>query len=341
MVANGRKKIPLSFENRRHQALAHLGIKETAEMAAHIVRLSDHFIHTPGKPTPWKERGTWPAYLSYFLPLNLARLAAVFREVKRFLPIGSIEEVWDFGSGPGTLHWLLEDDLELKPMRLNCLEWSKEAIARHQELIDLAPTKWRPVWNATGKPGAKSLAVFSYSWLEMRAHPPHLDDFEHLLIVEPATRECGRLLMESRAQLIKKGYHPLAPCTHSKPCPLLTHSPRDWCHLRVPFQGPEDWEDLESYLPMKNRTLTYSYLLMSRTIENRQFPNATRVLGDTLKEKGKTRQLICRGPDREFLAWLHKQIDPQMIPSGSLISDISDVEKKSDELRVGRPLTFE
>lgn len=334
------KKLPNTFEERRALALARLSqnLQDARALAPKIVELSDHFIHHVGVATPWKNAGTWPSYLKYFLPLNLARVLTVFGEVERFLPAESIGEIWDFGSGPGTVHWALEEQAWLKPVPLYCLESAKEAVQAHRDLIALLPTHWQPTWNGYLKPGPQSLAVFSYSFLEMRGDLPDLKDFSHILIVEPSTRECGRELMSWRAKLMGQGFTPLAPCTHGHSCPLLTRSTRDWCHLRIGFEGPADWAELESFLPMKNRTLTYSYLLMSRTVTEPPYRGAVRVLGDTLEERGKSRQLICRSDKREFLSWLHKEQTPPVIPSGSLIPDLGETVEKSDEIRPKNPI---
>ncbi|RLQ02570.1 hypothetical protein EAD98_00195, partial [Micromonospora sp. CV4] len=65
---------------------------------------------------------------------------------------------------------------------------------------------------------------------------------------------------------------------------------------------------------------------------------AARVVGDRLKEKGKDRQMICRGPEREFLAWLHKTKIEQDIPRGVLVDIPDDIQTVSNELRVGRDI---
>ena len=91
---------------------------------------------------------------------------------------------------------------------------------------------------------------------------------------------------------------------------------------------------------MKNNTLTYSYLVASKTARDQKYRGAVRVIGDTLPEKGKTRQMICRGPQREFFSWLHKNGEPPMIPHGALVSDPGNFETKGGELRVG-PLSYE
>lgn len=89
---------------------------------------------------------------------------------------------------------------------------------------------------------------------------------------------------------------------------------------------------MEEQLPMKNRTLTMSYLLMRKTPPKKI--KAARIVGDRLQEKGKDRQMICRGPEREFLAWMHKFKLEQDIPRGVLVEIPEDIEKVSNELRV-------
>ena len=167
----------------------------------------------------------------------------------------------------------------------------------------------------------------------MRDNLPDLSEFSHILIVEPSFRDTGRALMKARAYWIENGWTPLAPCTHSGPCPLLEHSDRDWCHQRVHFKASDRFLKLESHLPMKNQTLTYSYLLLSRACQTPAWRGATRVIGDTLYEKGKVRQLICRGPEREFLSWLSRAGEPPRIPHGALIADLGEVDVKGNERR--------
>ncbi len=174
----------------------------------------------------------------------------------------------------------------------------------------------------------------------MQNHLPDLRQFDHWLILEPSTRERGRALMEWRSKFIAEGFEALAPCTHAEACPLLVNSPRDWCHMRFHFDGPAWWREIENHLPMKNNTLTYSYLLASRTARDPRYRGAIRVIGDTLPEKGKTRQMICRGPEREFFSWLHKNGEPPSIPHGALVRDPGPFEVKGGELRIG-PIQFE
>jgi ribosomal protein RSM22 (predicted rRNA methylase) len=321
-----------SLNQRLQEVLRRRGVN-LRQVHKEILQLSDFYLLYPGSPTPWRESFAANAYLSYFLPLNFVRLKEAFREVQRFLPSSSYDQVWDFGSGVGTTHWVLESEADLTPKPLFALESADSAIALHRQLMEIAPTRWPVTFTHKAKPSANALAVFSYAFLEMQNQLPDLGQFQHLLLVEPSTRDCGRKLMQWRQKLMIDGFQPLAPCTHSQACPLLEHSQRDWCHQRIPFAGPDWWQTIEEHLPMKNRTLTYSYLLLSRSVQDSEWRGTARVIGDTLKERGKTRQMICRGPQREFVSWLHKKGDAPYIPHGALLSGLEQAESHGPEVR--------
>ncbi len=317
------------------EKLVREGLEATRASHQDVLSLSDFYLEHPGKATPWETSFAIPATLVYFMPLNYARMASAFREVRRFLAGAEISEIWDFGSGTGTTQWVLEDEAWLEPRPLYSVEVSRPARELHDRLEKQRGGRWRNEHARAVQPKPGALAVFSYSFLEMQEAPPDLKKFEHLLIVEPSTRDQGRDLLEWRARLIQQGFTPLAPCTHAQACPLLTKSERDWCHQRIHFAAPDWWLEIESKLPMKNRTLTYAYLLMSQSASHGEWAGATRVIGDTRKERGKTRQMICRGPEREFFSWLERHGPSPQIPHGALVKNLGEYETKSSELRVG------
>ncbi len=304
------------------------------EIAENVQKLSDFYVKNPGRTTPWEQPFALPATLAYFMPLNSVRIVRAFQEVERFIPAEAISEIWDFGSGLGTTQWVLEDQQWLSPRPLYSIEQSREAQAYHLRLEAQAKGLWKSTTRTDIRPSKGALAIFSYSFLEMQKSLPRLEAFDHWLIVEPSTRDCGRALMEWRSKFIAQNFEPLAPCTHSSACPLLNLSPRDWCHHRVHFDAPDWFAEIEEHLPMKNNTLTFSYLLTSQTVRDNKWRGATRVIGDTLEEKGKTRQLVCRGAKREFFSWLHKKGPAPRIPHGTLLFTPEDTEVKGSEIRL-------
>lgn len=337
--------IPDDISSKLEKGLAAEGrpLSKASDRAHEILGVSDHFLNAPADATPWEKPFALGGYLSYFFPLNLARLRAVVAAGTSRGFFDGLETSVDWGAGPATAtialagigrlreHWLIERsevprrfaDAHFATPNSNWF-WSREL-----------PKKF-------AKP-EKTLGVLSYSLTETSGLPPGFESFEALMIVEPSTQDDGRHLLERRRELLAKGFHAWAPCPHQGPCPLLEQSPRDWCHDRVFFQAPSWFAPIEAHLPMKNQTLTFSYLLLRKTPPPSLEANVGRLIGDTLREKGKDRQMICRGPKREFLAWMHRDWTTQdgeapELPRGSLVEIPASTIEKSNELRVKDPI---
>lgn len=324
---------PASFQSSIEQALANfrLSLQDAKTLAQNVRALSDFFIAKPEAPTPWHESWAQIAYLCYYLPLNSARFSGVIEQAEDRDFFSGLERVIDFGAGPATASLTLAEKHRFQFQLI-------ERAAEPQKFVEkffphFRAEEWLRTFSASRLQDAeKTLAVFSYSLTELSDLPDWAYQCEALMIVEPSTQQDGRKLLELRRRLLEKGYHIWAPCTHAGACPLLTQSKTDWCHDRVHFAAPNWFLKVEEHLPMKNRTLTMSYLLARKTAPTAV--NGVRVVGDLLQEKGKDRQLICRGPEREFLAWMHKSGLHQEIPRGVLIEIPPEWSKVSNEIRV-------
>ncbi len=307
-------------------------------MARAVEKLSDLYVEKNAALNDiWRLPELAQAYVSYYLPLNLLRLLGVLQEARDRGFFDGLTSLLDFGSGPGTLDLAL-GEASVKFAEYTFIEKSREAQNWHKKLRDLLGVKpvgraeWLP--DQTGeliKPETK-LVVFSYSLNEMTELPAWAQKAEALMILEPSTQFEGRRLQALRQELLKQGYFAWAPCTHQKKCPLQEHSKTDWCHQRVHIELSKNLKQIEQHLKMKNQTLTYSYLLMRKTAPA---ANAEmRVIGDTLYERGKVRQAVCRGENREFLTWLTRHGEPTPIPRGQRLPLPLNIELKGNELRM-------
>lgn len=315
---------------------AHDAPANLAQLAADILQLSDYFIQNPNGQTPWNESYCQNAYRNYFLPLNYIRVTGV---IQRGLQVGFFDEfetTIDWGAGPGTASFAVANVLRSQIQKQILIEKSTTAINKfsdlHTKLVHAEVTTALALKNLNVSP-EKSLLILSYSLTEMTGLPPNWDLFEGLMILEPATSQDGRKLLVTRQMLIDRGYSIWAPCTHQNTCPLLTESKNDWCHDRFRVDAPEWFDNLEKHLPMRNKTVTTSYLLARKTKPTLNFSKLARLTGDSLKENGKTRQLMCQGPSREFLTWMIKEIEPQTLDRGQLIEVPELAIKKSNEIR--------
>jgi len=309
---------------------------QISNLTTDIIRLSDYFINNPDSQTPWNEHYCQNAYRNYFLPLNYLRVVNVIRRGQSVDFFTGFQSTIDWGAGPGTASFAIVDNLKNQIKKQILIEKSSTALRQfsdlHEKLIHPETTTELTLKNLNVQ-ADRTLLIFSYSLTEMKSLPPNWDQYEGLMILEPATSQDGRKLLALRESLIKHGYTIWAPCTHQNACPLYTESKYDWCHDRYHVTAPPWFKQLEENLPMRNNTVTTSYLLARKTKPKNDFTNTARLTGDSLNEKGKTRQLMCRGPAREFLTWMHKDMDAQTLNRGELIEIPEKVVLKSNEVR--------
>jgi hypothetical protein len=319
--------LPEFLEKNISSALDSLGLKlsDSQKLADSVLKLSDYFISQAGS-TPWKEKWAQAAYLSYFLPLNFLRTQAVIDLGLHEDFFAGFKSVIDFGSGPGTASLALQKLFSKDSFLL--IEQSTVAESLAQNFF--TPFSFS---DRIGSISPATLGVFSYSLNELETLPEWAYRCEGLMLIEPSTQHDGRRLQALRKDLMAQGFHMWAPCTHQQDCPLLIHSKRDWCHDRIFFNPPAWFLRLEERLPIKNKTLTFSYLLARKALPDHN-PAIGRLIGDQLEEKGKTRQLFCRSDKREYLAWLQRNAEAPEIYRGELFRLPDDHEVKSNELRL-------
>ena len=320
------------------KALEHLiGTYKPSSMAKAIMAISDSYIHNEAPDNLWNDPQLTQAYLAYFMPLNTLRYQSALARLTEVGFLDSLTQLIEFGSGAGAFYMALAGVSNTDFNQATFIEAGSEAKEVHKKLREqlLSQSKVEPLWSEQKniKPTNLSLGVFSYSYNEIERLPDWAIECEGLLIIEPSTHHHNRRLLELRESLIKQGFYAWAPCTHQQTCPLLDHK-KDWCHDRVNIELPEFMRKLENHLPMKNETITYSYLALRKTPPKNLSTNQARLIGDQLKEKGKTRQLICRSSEREFLSWLKRYGEAPSSFRGDLYQLPEKVNKVSNEIRI-------
>jgi len=318
-----------------------------AKLAQAVQKISDFYISKPGGKTPYELPGAPAAYLLYYTLLNHVRTLAVFREAKNLGFFEGIHRAIDWGSGMGAA-WLALQDVAPEVLGSSlAFDRSTQALDVQRALRRIfaadAVTEKHPLtiddrklreFMAGGNPD-KTMAVFSYSLTELDGLPDWVLDCEALAIIEPGTNQDGRRLLAIRENLIRQGYKVWAPCTHQGACPLLTHSKTDWCHDRIQWQQPDLYSAIEQHLPMKHRTLVFSYLLARKKLAPpAKMISAARLTGDQQNLKGQTRQMVCKGTEREFLSWQHRHGEPPEFARGELVQIDPAAPKKGADLRV-------
>lgn len=327
---------PLLEENleKRLNEFSH-SLKKPKELADAIRALSNLFLKGISNNDYWQDRNHRAAYLAYFAVLNFLKARAVFREgfARDFFKDSRV--ILDWGCGAGSATWAYFAEAQKAGVKCIGVDSSQNATNEYKHWLDLFEIK--ALVQKLGLEDFKTVkadtVIFSYVLNEVEDWPEFPDWVERVVIIEPSTHQAGRRMLEWRNQLLKNGWFAWAPCTHQLNCPLITHSGKDWCHDRIKWTKPEWFFDLEEHLPMRNDTLTMSYLLLSREKPAQDLKGWARVVGDEQEEKGKSRQLICRGELREFLSWLHRDQISLKLSRGDIIQ-IGNFEQRVNELRI-------
>ncbi len=329
--------LPEVIRTARASALKDLGVsaEDWKALAEAVMALSDFYVKHPEKSSPWDETWAQIAYVAYYMPLNWWRLCGVVGRGQELNYFDGFEHYVDFGSGLGSLGFAF-DQAGIGFKSGLAVERSREAVYLHRQLAQASMT---PIdWQSNVKSGqikAKTLGVFSYSFTELKALPEWVQACDGLLIVEPSTKDDARRLQAVRGDLLASGWHVWGPCTHAAPCPLLTHGERDWCHDRFQWSQPDWLKKIEARMPIKNGTLPCSWLMVRRDPPPPRDSTVARMTGDLQEFKGFAKQLICRGADREFVAWQKKDFKkgyPE-IGRGDLVRVKKDLPMKAQELR--------
>lgn len=302
----------------------------------------------------WSSPRLLSAYLRYFLPWNLVRLAALLP----VLPLGDAPErprVLDAGSGPLTLPlalWLFRPELRALPVELiasdtapHPMDVGRRVFEQVRSALDPA-SRWTvrcvraSALSAVRKSGAPWLVTLGNVLNEMEDRPGRRPADSHgegalfplaealgatleegglVLAVEPGTRQGGRMISALRAAVLETSdAAPLLPCPHAGPCPLAGRGMSAWCHMRLPTEAaPEALARLSRAAGLDKESVSLSFALLGgRVPRDPAFPGAlaARLISDPFALPGY--------PGRARYACTEKGLgllpDAARLPSGAL-----------------------
>jgi len=315
------------------------------EVAEGVRRLSTLF--TVGREEPPGDYLAEPAlrraYLLYFLPVNLAKVASLLQEMPP-LPSRPLR-ILDLGTGPGAASLAVLDHLA---GRGDPAHAGSEVVAvdRGRDTLRDAEFLWAHVVNA--RPGSPTCTLRAMTFnldrsgskAPWRNGPFNLIILANclnelfrsaadpvarrvklleqllealapdgtLMIVEPALREATRALHQVRDRIVDQGRATVySPCLHDGPCPALVH-PDDWCHEERPWTPPAMVREIDRAVGFIKDALKFSYLLLRKdglTITERN-PAVYRVVSEVMVMKGEQRAWLCNETGRPLVGRLDK-----------------------------------
>lgn len=143
----------------------------------------------------------------------------------------------------------------------------------------------------------------------------HLAPDGYVVIIEPALQKNTRDLMELRDYILhRRSLSVYAPCLHSKPCPMLAATPRDWCHFYSDWEKPDFIGTLDKILKNDNQYLKYAYMIFSLKgiyevdvlPAKKDKPHVYRAISNLMGSKGKSEIVLCGPVGRWHLTRLDK-----------------------------------
>lgn len=195
----------------------------------------------------WASKNLFSAYVHYFLPWNLYRLAWLFPTLPIPLQKGSV--VADLGSGPLTLPlalWCARPDLRGMPLRFICTDIANQPLEQGLAIFNTLTSgnsPWEiecvraPIESAVAKLPSGVDCIMAGNVLNelqpakgqtlqeriggvVHACSRKLSAEGRMLFVEPGTRLGGKVITLAREAGRDLGLPILAPCSHQEACPL-------------------------------------------------------------------------------------------------------------------------
>lgn len=177
------------------------------------------------------------AYLAARMPATYAVLSQVLHRVR----LKSFSTVLDIGSGPATTLFALQElfpDLE----SLYLIERDPAFLELGKKLTRELPLSMRSEWieadvekKIPQLPSDLVIASYSLGEITERKQLSIAQQLweltqQVLIFIEPGTPVGFERLRGVRTLLLERGAHLLAPCSHSRSCPMAGG---DWCHFSV------------------------------------------------------------------------------------------------------------
>jgi SAM-dependent methyltransferase len=285
------------------------GIDDAARLGACVRALSQAY-NREGHGRAVEARTSMAARLGFFLPRDLPKTAAALSEVAVAHPPGA--RVLDLGAGMGAATFGAAYAMRLVGGRVGPVVGVDVDGAALRVFAELAGRSGIAVETRCSRLGPAVLrAGERFDLVLAQDVGTELGSLDVLVeiagralvpggvlaLVEPALSARARSLQHLRGRMIDGGWQIVAPCTHARPCPLLSRD-RDWCHQDVDVDLPAWLHPVARAAGLRWQGLTFSFLVARRGSHAgdpaaARSPPLARVVDRPRKTRGKLELRLC------------------------------------------------
>lgn len=240
------------------------------------------------------------SYLIARMPATLAVNLKVLTEVAHRVT-HSVHTFLDLGAGPGTGLLAVKEIFTLQSAVL--VEKNPYMVAKGKELVE---AKWleKDFFDVNLPPS--DLVLLSYSLGELTSKKEievlkkAWSAAKTLVVIEPGTPRGFEVILQARKELIERGGNMIAPCPHTKKCPM---EKGDWCHFSVRLERSKEHKQAkEATLGWEDEK--FSYVAFSK---EPTFLAEGRIVRPPQKRKGHVALHICGQNELEERLFSRKQ----------------------------------
>lgn len=243
--------------------------KSENELVKSVQEISSKFTRARGSISDYlNDPRLVSAYAYFYLLTNIPKL----QEVLKWMPAGWIEtikncDLIDLGSGPGTfsLAWKeyggTGDVYQIETAKLMKEQSLKIWEGLYQEKL-FQSSRWE--W----KNDKSRLLLFGHSANEMGPDIVlrYIEEInpEHILFIEPGTKDFFPKMLSIREELLKKSFHVLYPCPKEVRCPM-ENDDKNWCHQFIHIKHDPEVERISQMVKLDRKLLPLTVHAYSRS----------------------------------------------------------------------------
>jgi hypothetical protein len=211
------------------------------------------------------------AYTIFYLLTNMPKLQSVFH----WLPTEWIDlikkaDFIDLGAGPGTFTFAMKG----LGASGSFYQVEKSTLMKNQarkiwDAFYQGPLHQSDRWCWTTD--RQKILLFGHSANEMgsKAAIEYIEKIapEHVLFIEPGTKEFFSEMLAIRDYLLSKKYNILFPCSKETPCPMS--GSQDWCHQFIRVKHDDEIERISQMAKKDRKLLPLTVQAFSKTFSYR------------------------------------------------------------------------